>query len=75
MNGAAVIAEILRREGTEFLSCYPRNPLIEACAAACRQRGVDRLTWQTALDNATAQALYDSVGARRSRWLDYALEL
>src|SRR5436190_21462949 len=32
MNGAAVIAEILRREGTEFLSCYPRNPLIEACA-------------------------------------------
>jgi hypothetical protein len=24
MNGAAVIAEILKREGTEFLSCYPR---------------------------------------------------
>ena len=22
----------LKREGTEFLSCYPRNPLIEACA-------------------------------------------
>src|SRR3954462_4065998 len=33
MNGAGVIAEILKREGTEFLSCYPRNPLIEACAA------------------------------------------
>ena len=32
MNGAAVIAEILKREGTEFLSCYPRNPLIEASA-------------------------------------------
>src|ERR1044072_8915698 len=32
MNGAGVIAEILAREGTEFLSCYPRNPLIEACA-------------------------------------------
>ena len=32
MNGAAVVAEILRREGTEFLACYPRNPLIEACA-------------------------------------------
>jgi len=46
MNGAAVIAEILRREGTEFLSCYPRNPLIEACAALdirpilCRQERV-----------------------------------
>ncbi len=34
MNGAQVIAEILRREGTEFLSCYPRNPLIEGSARA-----------------------------------------
>ena len=46
MNGAEVIAEILKREGTEFLSCYPRNPLIEACAAIdirpilCRQERV-----------------------------------
>ena len=46
MNGAGVVAEILKREGTEFLSCYPRNPLIEACAALdirpilCRQERV-----------------------------------
>jgi len=46
MNGADVIAEILKREGTEFLACYPRNPLIEACAALdirpilCRQERV-----------------------------------
>lgn len=46
MNGADVIAEILQREGTEFLACYPRNPLIEACAALdirpilCRQERV-----------------------------------
>jgi acetolactate synthase I/II/III large subunit len=46
MNGAALIAEILKREGTEFLSCYPRNPLIEACATLdirtilCRQERV-----------------------------------
>src|SRR5271166_6625930 len=46
MIGAAVIAEILKREGTEFLACYPRNPLIEACAALdirpilCRQERV-----------------------------------
>ena len=46
MNGAAVVAEILKREGTEFLSCYPRNPLIEACAELdirpilCRQERV-----------------------------------
>ncbi len=32
MNGAEVVAEILKREGTEFLACYPRNPLIEACS-------------------------------------------
>src|SRR5271170_5752639 len=46
MNGAEVIAEILKREGTQFLSCYPRNPLIEASAALdirpilCRQERV-----------------------------------
>ena len=46
MNGAQVVAEILKREGTEVLSCYPRNPLIEACAELdirpilCRQERV-----------------------------------
>ena len=46
MNGAEVIAEILKREGTEFLSCYPRNPVIDACAKLdirtilCRQERV-----------------------------------
>ncbi len=46
MNGAELVAEILKREGTEFLSCYPRNPLIDACAAIdikpilCRQERV-----------------------------------
>ena len=46
MNGADVVAEILKREGTEFLACYPRNPLIEACAKIdirpilCRQERV-----------------------------------
>src|SRR3979409_2278233 len=46
MNGAGVVAEILKREGTEFLSCYPRNTIIEPCAALgirpilCRQARV-----------------------------------
>ena len=46
MKGADVIAEILKREGTEFLSCYPRNPVIDACAAIdirtilCRQERI-----------------------------------
>jgi len=46
MNGAALVAEILKREGTEFISCYPRNPVIEECAKLgirpilCRQERV-----------------------------------
>jgi acetolactate synthase-1/2/3 large subunit len=46
MNGAQNVAEILKREGTEFLSCYPRNTIIEPCAALgirpilCRQERV-----------------------------------
>lgn len=46
MNGADIVAEILKREGTEFLACYPRNALIDACAAIdirpilCRQERV-----------------------------------
>lgn len=32
MNGADAIAEILRREGTEFVTGFPRSPLIESCA-------------------------------------------
>ena len=46
MNGTQAIAEILQREGIEFLACYPNQPLIEACALAeirpiiCRQERV-----------------------------------
>jgi GNAT superfamily N-acetyltransferase len=47
--------------------------LIEACREQCRQRGAVSLGWQTALDNDTAQRLYDRVGALRERWLDYSL--
>src|ERR671923_390673 len=34
MKGAAAVAEILKREGTEILIGYPVNPIIEAAAAA-----------------------------------------
>src|ERR1700683_3518268 len=46
MNGAEVIAKILKIEGTQFFSCYPRNQVIEPCAAIdirpilCRQERV-----------------------------------
>ena len=46
MTGADAIAEILRRENTDFVACYPRNGVIEACARIgirpilCRQERV-----------------------------------
>ena len=49
------------------------DALIAACAAQCRQRGVPDLAWQTAPDNHRAQAVYERVGGRLSRWLDYDL--
>lgn len=47
--------------------------LIEACRAECASRGARRLTWQTALDNLRAQAVYKRVGATEERWVDYWL--
>jgi GNAT superfamily N-acetyltransferase len=49
--------------------------LIQACVDECRQHGADELTWQTATDNARAQRLYDRVGATRSQWVDYSLNV
>jgi GNAT superfamily N-acetyltransferase len=48
--------------------------LIERCRAACRGRGASKLTWQTAKDNARAQAVYDRIGGEREEWLDYSLK-
>ena len=46
MNTVDAIAEILKREGVEYLSCFPTTPVIESAAAAgirpiiCRQERV-----------------------------------
>ena len=46
MKGFEVIAQVLKAEGVEFIACYPRNPVIEACAKVgirpivCRQERV-----------------------------------
>lgn len=46
MKGAAMVAEILKREGVEVVFCFPQNPLLNAIAAAgirpivCRQERV-----------------------------------
>jgi GNAT superfamily N-acetyltransferase len=51
------------------------DALIAACADHGRTHGAAHLAWQTAKDNARAQAVYDRVGGRRSEWLDYELPL
>jgi GNAT superfamily N-acetyltransferase len=49
--------------------------LISACRVECARRGAGRLTWQTAPDNARAQAVYSRVGATREQWVDYWIGL
>jgi GNAT superfamily N-acetyltransferase len=49
------------------------DALIRACVDRCRERGAVRLQWQTALDNHRAQAVYERVGGKLERWLDYSL--
>ena len=55
--------------------------LIERCRELCRVGphgsrglGAERLVWETAPDNATAQRLYDGLGAQKSTWLTYELD-
>lgn len=47
--------------------------LIEASRVAARERGMRRMSWATALDNRTAQALYEKTGGERSAWFEYEL--
>jgi GNAT superfamily N-acetyltransferase len=50
------------------------SALINACLERCREHGAVRMTWQTAVDNVAAQAVYDHVGATRDAWVDYWLD-
>ncbi|MGI8461280.1 MAG: GNAT family N-acetyltransferase [Solirubrobacterales bacterium] len=49
--------------------------LILACADWGRARDAVGLEWQTGLDNERAKKVYERLGAKPSRWLDYELEL
>jgi len=49
--------------------------LIAACRDASRAHGATTLSWQTALDNTRAQAVYERVGATRDEWVDYSLDV
>jgi GNAT superfamily N-acetyltransferase len=50
--------------------------LIRSCVDAARARGVRHLEWITAIDNRTAQRLYERIpGADRSAWFGYEIPL
>jgi GNAT superfamily N-acetyltransferase len=48
--------------------------LIDRCLELCREHRAVKLVWETAPDNATAQRLYDGIGAEKSSWLTYELD-
>lgn len=47
--------------------------LIQHCRDYALSQGAARLQWVTAPDNSTAQAVYESLGAKKSQWLFYTL--
>jgi ribosomal protein S18 acetylase RimI-like enzyme len=49
--------------------------LIDASAAAARERRMVHLEWFTALDNERAQRLYDRTAAERSGWYNYEIAI
>ena len=48
--------------------------LINGLAELARERGLDKVRWITAEDNATAQRLYDDL-AERTTWVTYDLRI
>ena len=63
----------LRRAGDASRTGTGRA-LIERGRELCRERGAAKLVWETAPDNATAQRLYDGIGAEKSTWLTYEID-
>lgn len=55
--------------------CGAAEALIEACAERAKERGAPAIEWETAPDNARAQAVYRRVGASGSDWVAFELEL
>jgi GNAT superfamily N-acetyltransferase len=49
--------------------------LVAGALAVARERKAAYLRWFTALDNRRAQRLYERVGAQRSAWFEYELEV
>jgi GNAT superfamily N-acetyltransferase len=60
------VSEQARGQGVGFA-------LIEAARDVARERGSKTLSWETAVDNRTAQRLYERTGADRYVWFEYDL--
>lgn len=48
--------------------------LIARGLQVCHDQGAEKLVWETAPDNTTAQRLYDGIGAEKSTWFTYELD-
>ena len=48
--------------------------LIDQCRRRCGEQGAVKLVWETAVDNVTAQRLYDGIGAEQSTWYTYEID-
>ena len=51
------------------------HALIEAAGRAAAERGLHRMSWQTALDNRRAQRLYERFDGERTVWFEYEIEV
>ena len=49
--------------------------LIDASVAVARGRGLESISWLTAVDNRGAQRLYETYDASRDVWFEYAIDL
>lgn len=49
--------------------------LIDATTALARTRQVRLVRWSTAIDNRRAQRLYEQMGAERSSWFEYEVNI
>jgi GNAT superfamily N-acetyltransferase len=51
------------------------SELFEACRAYGRENGYAAMSWETAKDNARAQAFYAKMGGVPGTWVNYSVEL
>ncbi|TMK86045.1 MAG: GNAT family N-acetyltransferase [Actinobacteria bacterium] len=70
---AGLMNDLFVAEGTRGAGIG--RALIEAAAAAARDKGMRHLEWFTAVDNLRAQRLYDSMEAEKSAWYAYEILL